>query len=201
MPAPLFTHEQPNAYTSPWSLRRRVGLLFWNFTWAVGCSWTPKPLNPWRLFILRLFGAKVAPTAFVHQRVRIQQPWNLTMHHRACLGDAAEAYTLGEIVLQEDCTIAQEAYLCTGTHDFRQTHRPLQTAPIIVEKRAFVGARAFVMPGIRIGADSIVGAGAIVTKDVAPRAIVAGNPARVIGQRTFLPGHEPSAEPAPGLPI
>lgn len=178
------THAQSTAYVSPWPLRRRLALLAWDFVWTLTCSWTPKPLNPWRLFILRLFGAKISGVPFVHQRARIQQPWNLTLFHRACLGDRANAYSLAEITLHEGATIAQEAYLCTGTHDFTQPHIPLQTAPIIVEANAFVGARAFILPGIKLGRGCVVGAMSVVTRDVEANSIVAGNPARVVKPRT-----------------
>jgi putative colanic acid biosynthesis acetyltransferase WcaF len=177
------THSQSSAYVSPWSLRRRLILLVWDYVWALTCSWTPKPLNPWRLLVLRVFGAKVHGTPFVHQRARIQQPWNLTLHHRACLGDRANAYSLDMITLHEGATIAQEAYLCTGTHDFSQAHIPLQTAPIVVEADAFVGARAFVLPGVTLGARCVVGAMAVVTRDVAAGAVVVGNPARTVKNR------------------
>ena len=181
MSSKLHTHLQADAHTSPWSLRRRFALLAWDCAWSLTCRWTPKPLNPWRLLVLRLFGATIHGRPFVHQRARIQQPWNLTLHHGACLGDRANAYSLDRIVLHEDATIAQEVYLCTGTHDFTQAHLPLQTAPIVVERGAFVGARAFVMPGLTLGAHCLVGAMSVVTRDVPPGARVAGNPARVIG--------------------
>jgi len=47
---------------------------FWASTWTLACSWTPKPFNTFRLFILRLFGASIHSTAFVHQRARIDHP-------------------------------------------------------------------------------------------------------------------------------
>src|ERR1022692_4758526 len=103
-----------NQYPSPWSLRTKAGLFLWEYTWLLFCSWTPKPLNPWRLFWLRLFGAKIHGTPFVHQRARIAIPWNLTLHDRACLGDRANAYSLGQIEIGARATIAQEAYLDTG---------------------------------------------------------------------------------------
>jgi putative colanic acid biosynthesis acetyltransferase WcaF len=80
-----------------------------------------------------------------------------------------------------DATVAQEAYLCTGTHDFSNPARPLQTSKILIGKSAFVGARAFVMPGVTIGEKAIVGACSVVTKDVHANTCVAGNPARLIG--------------------
>lgn len=179
----LHTHAQAGAYASPWTLRQRIELLAWDYVWALTCRWTPKPFNPWRLLVLRGFGAEIHGTPFVHQRARVTQPRNLVLHHRACLGDGAHAYALGRIELHEGATIAQEAYLCTGTHDFASPDLPLQTAPIVIGRDAFVGARAFVLPGITLGAGCLVGAMAVVTRDVAPGTLVAGNPAKVCGLR------------------
>jgi putative colanic acid biosynthesis acetyltransferase WcaF len=171
---------QPTAYASPWSLRQRVLELAWQGAWELLCAWTPKPLNPWRLVVLKLFGATIQGTPFVHQRARIQQPWNLELHHRACLGDRANAYSLGRITIQEGATVAQEVYLCTGSHDFSLPHLPLVVAPIVIGPFAFIGARAFILPGVSIGAHSVVGAMSLVSRDVVAGTTVAGNPARSI---------------------
>ncbi len=180
---PLKTHAQDSAYASPWTVRQRILMLLWGSAWTLLCRWTAKPLNPWRLLVLRCFGAKLSGKPFVHPNARIQIPWNLTMRHRACLGDGANAYTLAEIIIEEGATVAQEAYLCTGTHDFSSPALPLQTAPIHVGRDVFVGARALVLPGVSIGPRAIIGAAAVVTKDVPPGVIVAGNPARSLGTR------------------
>ncbi len=158
-------------------------MMLWAGTWTLLCAWTPKPLNPWRLLVLRVFGTQISGVPFVHSRARIQIPWKLRLAHRACLGDRANAYTLGEISIGEGATIAQEAYLCTGTHDFTSPALPLQTTPIFVGKDVFVGARALILPGVSIGERAVIGAGAVVTKDVASDTIVAGNPAKLIGIR------------------
>jgi putative colanic acid biosynthesis acetyltransferase WcaF len=180
MSAELKTYSQKSPYDSPWSAQERLGLLLWHICWTSLCAWTPKPLNGWRLLWLRLFGATIHGQPFVHQRARIAIPWRLTLHHRACLGDRANAYSLGEIEIHEDATVAQEVYLCTGTHDFANANRPLQTAKISIGPGAFVCARAFILPGVTIGAHAIVGACAVVTRDVADDAVVAGNPAKPV---------------------
>ena len=151
----------------------------WEFCWIVFCAWTPKPLNEWRVFWLREIDVK----PFVHQRARIAIPWNLTLHDRACLGDRANAYSLGEIEIGARATVAQEAYLDTGSHDFNSPGLPLVTAKITIGKDAFIGARAFVLPGVTIGARSIVGACSVVTHDVPEDVIVAGNPCKVLRNR------------------
>jgi putative colanic acid biosynthesis acetyltransferase WcaF len=109
-------------------------------------------------------------------RARIAIPWNLTLHDRACLGDRANAYTLGEIEIGARATVAQEVYLSTGTHDFARPEIPLVTAKITIGDDAFLGARAFVMPGVTIGEGSVVGAGSVVKRDVPSHTLVAGVP-------------------------
>ena len=178
---PVTTFEVPR-YSSPWSKRQRVIMLLWEFCWKFLCAWTPKPCNGWRLFWLKKFGAKIFGRPFVHQRALIQIPWNLTMHDRACLGDGANAYSLGEIEIHEHATVAQEAYLCSGTHDFALADQPLQVRKITIGENAFIGARAFIMPGIVVGKKSIVGACSVVTRNVPDGVVVAGNPAREISK-------------------
>lgn len=58
----------------------------------------------------------------------------------------------------------------------------VRTAPIVIEDEVFVGARAIILKGVTIGRRAVVGAGAVVSRDVEPGTIVAGNPARVVGQ-------------------
>ncbi len=177
-------NPQQELYGSPWSAEQRMKRLLWGFCWALFCVWTPKPLNAWRLAWLRMFGAKIDGTPFVHQRARIEIPWHLTLRDRACLGDRANAYSLGEIEIGAGATVAQEVYLSTGTHDFSKRGIPLVTGKITIGEDAFLGARAFVMPGVTIGARAVIGACSVVTRDVPADAIAAGNPCRVIGSRS-----------------
>ncbi len=179
------TYNQSSPYASPWTKGQRIRMVLWEYAWLLFCVWTPKPLNRWRLFWLRLFGAKINGRPFVHQRARIQIPWNLTLHDHACLGDRTNAYSLGEIEVHEHATVAQEAYLCTGTHKFDDAALPLQTAKITIGPKAFIGARAFILAGVTIGEGAIVGACSVVMKNVEPWTIVAGNPAKLIKKRSL----------------
>ncbi|WP_224999703.1 DapH/DapD/GlmU-related protein [Cesiribacter sp. SM1] len=179
-------HRQKTAAHSPWTTTERIKMLLWELCWTFLCSWTPKPLNPWRLIWLKIFGAKIYGYPFVHQRARIKIPWNLILHDRACLSDRTNAYSLGLIELHEHATAAQEAYLCTGTHAFNEPAKNLITAPIVIGAHAFIGARAFVMPGVAVGEYAIVGACSVVTRSVAAKTTVAGNPARPLGEHKVL---------------
>jgi putative colanic acid biosynthesis acetyltransferase WcaF len=55
----LVKPDQASAQESPWPAGDRLRRLLWAFSWLVFCEGTPKALNPWRLFWLRLFGAKI----------------------------------------------------------------------------------------------------------------------------------------------
>lgn len=175
----LRLHESSasNRGASPWSRTTRVKLLLWEYAWAALCYWTPKPLNRWRLCVLRRFGGVVRGNPFVHPRARIQIPWNLVLEDLACVGDRANLYSLDRITLGRRSLVAQEAYLCTGTHDLASAEWPLLSAPIEVGAGAFIGARAFVLPGVVIGEGAVVGACSVVTRNVPLGGTVRGNPA------------------------
>jgi putative colanic acid biosynthesis acetyltransferase WcaF len=184
-PLQVVDPTQQSQFASPWSATERFLRVLWEFCWFVFCLWTPKPLNVWRLFWLRVFDAKIHGTPFVHQRARITVPWKVTLHDRACVGDRTSLYSLAEIEIGARATVAQEAYLSTGSHDFEKPGMPLSAAKITIRDDAFVGARAFVLPGVTIGARSVIGACSVVTKDVPADVIAAGNPCRVVRPRSL----------------
>jgi len=173
-------HYQASKSSSTWKFKKKLAILLWDFTWFLFCKWTPKNFNLWRLQFLKLFGAKIYGKPFVHQRSVVQHPWNLILHDRCCLGDASVLYALDTIEILDHAIIGQEAYLCTGTHDFNDLKRPLKTDSILVGKNVFIGARAFILPGIKIGENTIIGACSVVTKNISKNLKVSGNPAKTI---------------------
>jgi maltose O-acetyltransferase len=65
-------------------------------------------------------------------------------------------------------------------HDVVAHTKLPQSAPVVIEDHVWIGSKVLILPGVRIGTHAVVGAGSVVTKDVPPRCVVAGNPARVI---------------------
>jgi maltose O-acetyltransferase len=83
----------------------------------------------------------------------------------------------------DDVQIGPGVQLLTATHPLDPDIRAAgdeYALPITVEDRAWLGGGAVVLPGMTIGADSVVGAGSVVTRDVPPATVVAGNPARIL---------------------
>jgi putative colanic acid biosynthesis acetyltransferase WcaF len=130
--------------------------------------------------LLYIFGAKVATGAHVYPTVRIAIPWNITLGRDCAVGDRVILYSLGPISIGSRATISQGAHLCAGTHDLTDAARTLLKPPVTVGDDAWVCADAFIGPGVNIGKRAIVGARAVVMRDVRQSVIVAGNPAREI---------------------
>lgn len=87
------------------------------------------------------------------------------------------------ITTGSDVSVGPEAAILTLGHDPQSPNFDLRGGDVTIGDRAWIGCRALVLPGITIGDGAVVAAGAVVTKDVEPYSIIAGNPARVIGQR------------------
>ena len=179
--------------TSSFSLTHRLGRALWQLSWLLLARWTPRPLHAWRALVLRTWGARLGARCHVYPDAVIWAPWQLTMGDDACIGDAAEIYNVAPIALGARSVVSQKAFLCAGSHDHRRGDFPLTSAPITLGERAWVAARAIVLPGITIGAGAVVGAGSVVTRDVAAGCTVAGNPARVVrgGEPVNAPGDPP----------
>ena len=85
----------------------------------------------------------------------------------------------GKIVIEDDVRIAMDVKIITNNHDFYERD-VLTIEDVHIQKNAWIGAGATILPGVTIGKNAIVGAGSVVTHDVLPNTVVAGNPARVI---------------------
>lgn len=94
----------------------------------------------------------------------------------------------GGLTIEDDVWISQDVLIETHAHVITsralKSAQPIVTQPLVIGRDAWIGAKAVILPGVsRIGEGALVGAGAVVTKPVADWAIVAGVPAKVIGQR------------------
>ena len=96
-----------------------------------------------------------------------------------CLFDGRKFY----IKTGDDVSIGPEAAILTLGHDPQSPAFADKGGDVIIGNRVWIAYRAIVLPGIIIGDGAVIGAGAVVTKNVEPYAIVAGNPARKIGER------------------
>ena len=137
-----------------------------------------------RRWLLRAFGAHVGQSLF-YRSVRVYAPWNLRVGNLSCVGPGVELYCKAPIALGDNTVVSQGAYLCTATHDLASPAMALKTAPIVVGNGCWVAARAAILPGVTLGDGAVAGLGAVVTRPVPARAVVAGNPARPVKTRVI----------------
>ena len=131
--------------------------------------WCPVSL---RIRILRSYGAIIGDGVLIRHRVRIHWPWKLRVGDGSWIGEETWILNLEPVTIGADVCISQGVLLCTGSHLRRSPTFEFDNAPIVIEDGAWVAARATVLRGCTIGADSIVGATALVVADVAPGAVV-----------------------------
>ena len=144
---------------------------------------SPRIFWGWRNMILRCFGARIGRNVQINPRARIFFAWNLDVGDESAIAEDALLYNLGRITLGRQVTVSHGAQLCAGSHDFRRRDLPLLRPPVVVEDCAWICTQAFVGPGVKVGAGAVVGARAVVTRDVAPWVVMAGNPAQQVGTR------------------
>jgi putative colanic acid biosynthesis acetyltransferase WcaF len=168
---------------SPHPLRNKAMRALWGLVRPLLFRPSPKVMHGWRRFLLRLFGARIAPGAIVHPSVRIWAPWNLEMGPNACLSPEVDCYSVDRITLGANAVVSRRGFLCTATHDPDLPDMPLVTAPITIGPEAWVAADVFVGPGVAVGEGAVVGARASVFGDVPPWTVVVGNPARPLRMR------------------
>lgn len=156
--------------------------VLWGFA-KILFRFSPRPFYRWRIFLLRIFGSKIAEQVNISNTADIFAPWNLKIGRYSSIGTSTRVYNLGMLTIGNNVTVSQGVHLCGGTHDYRKSDFPLIKSKITIEDNAWICADAFVGPGVNIGAAAIVGARAVVVKPVAHNCIVAGNPATVIKMR------------------
>ena len=169
----------------PYSWREYIGRVLWGLVTPL-FRFSPRPFFAWRCFLLRLFGARIGRNAHIYPTARIYIPWNLELGEEASIGEWVLIYNLGLITIGERTTISHRAHLCAGTHDYQDPSLPLLRLPIDIGTQVWVCAEAFIGPGRQVGDGSIIGAAAVVVRDVPPWQIVAGNPAHIIKPREIV---------------
>ena len=171
-------------YRNRHSFGNKARRLLWDVAYALLFRTMPRSrAMAWKRLLLRLFGARVAPGVRIESSATFWAPWNLTVGENAWIGGGARLYCVDAVTIGANAVVSQEADVCTASHDLSSPAFELTHRPIAVGDGAWIAARAAVLPGVRVGEGAVVGYGAVVTRDVPPWTVVAGNPAREVGKR------------------
>lgn len=158
-------------------------------------TWLPG--SGWRVWLLRLFGARIGRGVLVKPRVQVKFPWRLVVGDHCWIGERAWIDNLVEVRLGDHVCLSQGAYLCTGSHDWSSEDFDLITGPILIEHQAWICASAQVAPGTRVRCGAVLGLAAFAQGELDEWTIYSGNPARPVRKRRKVQDRAPKeANPA-----
>ena len=167
------------------SLSQRLHRVVWQATWFCLASWTPASFSPWRIQLLKLFGANVHPGAAIAATTKVWLPRNLELGPHSALGPDVDCYNMGFVKIGANVIVSQRAVLCGGTHDIGDEAFQLKVAPITIGDIVWIASEAFVGPGVRIGDGCVLGARGCAFTDLDPWTVYRGNPAVRLKERRW----------------
>ncbi len=112
---------------------------------------------------------------------------SIEIGHNFGIGIDSQLY--GKVIIGDDVMMGPEVFIYTANHKHQRLDIPMNVQgheaekPVVIGDDVWIGSRVTILPGKRIGNGVIIGASAVVTKDIGDYEIVAGNPAKVIGHR------------------
>lgn len=121
--------------------------------------------------------------SFIKPPLFVDYGENISVGDRVFINYNLVALDVAKITIGDDCQLGPNVQLLTPTHpiDPQPRRDKLEAAqPITLEDNVWLGGGVIVCPGVTIGENSVIGAGAVVTKDIPPNVVAVGNPARVI---------------------
>jgi len=183
---------------APYPRSEYLRRILWQFVRATLFRCSPTPMYAWRRWLLRVFGAKLGHHTYFRPAAHIVHPWKFTTGNWCTLANGVVIYNLRVVRLGDHPVLSQDAYLCAGAHDYARPDLPLQLTPITIGSGVWICAGAFIGPNVTVGDNCVVGARAVVMKDVPAGMVVAGNPAKVIKPRPMGTNRmPPSSAPSP----
>ncbi len=136
-----------------------------------------------RRFFYRLTGIVIGAGSTIHMGARFYNPLNITLGEDTIIGENAVLDGRAKLTIGDHVDIATGVMIYNSQHDIESNDFHAISEQVVIDDYVFIGPRAIILPGIKIGKGAVVAAGAVVTKDVGPFEIVGGVPAKVIGER------------------
>jgi len=115
-------------------------------------------------------------------------PGDITIGSKVNIGTFSFLAGYGGLSMGDKVAIASHVVIMTYLHGFSDRSvairdQDVELRPVVIEENVWIGTHALIMPGVRIGTGSVIGAGSVVTKDIPPYSVAVGSPARVIKER------------------
>lgn len=146
------------------------------------------PSHHVRRTLYRGIGCHLADNVIVYHGAEIRHPWDLVIGKGSIIGDNALLDARCKLTIGENVNLSSNVSVYTQQHDYRDSwfrcpSPEERKMSVEIEDRVWIGSNVTVLPGVTIGEGAVCCAGSVVTKDVEPYDVVAGIPAKKIGER------------------
>lgn len=141
-----------------------------------------------RRLLYKGLGAHIAPKVVFHFRTEIRAPWSLSVGQGTIIGDNVLLDARSGLTIGRNVNFSSNVSVYTLQHDhrdpyFRCPDPTVRKMSVEIDDRVWFGSNVVVLPGVHIGEGAVCCAGCVVTKDVEPYSVVAGIPAKKVGER------------------
>jgi acetyltransferase-like isoleucine patch superfamily enzyme len=127
--------------------------------------------------------------AVIHESAEISYAKNISLGSNVHIGPRVMLDGSGGITIEEGVIIAPDVKIYSRTHNFNHNLKAVPfdnimlVSPVKINRYVWIGTNVIILPGVEIGEGAVIGAGSVVSRDVPKCAVVAGNPAKTVGER------------------
>ncbi len=155
----------------------------WYFTNIIFLKSSFSVINSFKIFILRIFGAKIGKGVVIKPSVNIKYPWKLKIGDYSWIGENAWIDNLENVEIGNNVCISQGAMLLCGNHNYKKSSFDLMVGEIIIEDGVWIGAKSIVTAGVVCRSHAVLTVLSVATKNIEAYTINKGNPAQKIKSR------------------
>lgn len=142
---------------------------------------SPIELSKYRIFWLRLFGAKIGNNCNIGDKVFFLQPWKVTIGDNSSIDRFC--YIHGEVLIGNNVAVGNNVHMVARGHNVRSRYFEGKHLPITIGNSVFIGGDAYIGAGVNIGQFSVIGAKSVVFKSIPENSISFGFPCEVKSER------------------
>jgi len=141
------------------------------------------PINAIKIFLLKLFGAKIGKGVIIKPFVSVKYPWKLTVGNHVWIGEKVWIDNLDSVIIENNVCISQGALLLCGNHNYKKSSFDLMIGKIILKEGSWIGAKAIVTGNVTVEENAILQVASVASTNLDKNGIYRGNPALKIKNR------------------
>lgn len=174
---------QRDAKTQDINNAQKIRLQLWRCVDTLFFKTSLNIFSFWRIFLLRLFGAKIGKRCYISPKATILMPWNFELGNISSIDDYVYIKSTAKIKIGDYVSVSNFVHMIPGGHDVHSRNFQNNRLPISIENGVFIGADSYIARNVTIGQMSVIGAKSVVLKSIPENSIAYGFPCQVKSER------------------